>query len=102
MTCQIWPSFAWLYCAVSLAVAKAVMKWRRSHNCRTYSGREGRAGPDAGRGGGGGAGAGGERREVVFVGRGRRRGRGVEDLAHIRCFRSGGEGCVRPAAAVFR
>src|SRR5262249_30482160 len=45
---------------------------------------------------------GGERREVV-VGRGRRRGRCVEDLAHIRCFRSGevlrgAVFCARPGA----
>ncbi|CAM5581229.1 hypothetical protein SBADM41S_04052 [Streptomyces badius] len=26
MICQIWPSFAWLYWAVSLAVANAVMR----------------------------------------------------------------------------
>src|SRR3954447_5991807 len=100
MTCQTWPSFAWLYCAVSLAVAKAVMKWRRAHSCRTYSGREGRAPltERAWRGGGGaGAAAGGEGRGVV-VGRGRRRGRCVEDLAHIRCFHSGEGGArvVRP------
>lgn len=43
ITCQTWPSFAWLYCAVSLAVEKAAMKWRRAHSWRTYSGREGRA-----------------------------------------------------------
>lgn len=43
MICQIWPSFAWLYWAVSLAVANAVMKCRRPHSSRTYAGRDGRA-----------------------------------------------------------
>lgn len=43
MTCQSWPSFAWLYWAVSLAVAKAVMKWRRAQSWRMYSGSGGRA-----------------------------------------------------------
>ncbi len=43
MICQIWPSFAWLYWAVSLAVANAVMKCRRPQSSRTYAGRLGRA-----------------------------------------------------------
>src|SRR6478609_5128316 len=43
MICQIWPSFAWLYCAVSFAVAKAVMKCLRPQSCRTYAPSVGRA-----------------------------------------------------------
>ena len=43
MICQTWPSFAWLYWAVSLAVANAVMKCRRPHSCRTYAPSVGRA-----------------------------------------------------------
>ncbi len=42
-TCQSWPSFALLYCAVSLACEKATMKWRRPHSWRTYAPRDGRA-----------------------------------------------------------
>ena len=37
MICQTWPSFALLYCAVSLAVAKAVMKCLRPQSCLMYA-----------------------------------------------------------------